>query len=395
MSPQAKKRSARRKKQELSFATKTIHAGQHPDPTTGAVMMPIYQVSTYKQPALDEGWQYDYARTINPTRLALERNLSALEGGHDAHCFASGMSAIHAVLALLKSGDHVVVSENVYGGTYRLFEGLLRQFGLDFSWVDTSDLDQVSAAIKDNTRMLFVETPTNPTLTLTDLKAVAKLIKGRRIRLVVDNTFMSPFFQRPIELGADIVLHSTTKYLNGHSDSVGGTVITTRKADSDRMGWLQNSVGAILAPMDCFLVLRGLKTLALRMERHEKNARQIAKWLADQRKIKKVIYPGLSDHPQHRLARRQMKGFGGMISFDLGSMARAKKFLGRVKLCALAESLGGVESLISHPATMTHGSVPPSERERIGVTGGLVRISCGIEDAGDLIADLEQALRGV
>ncbi|ANM32034.1 hypothetical protein ABI59_02360 [Acidobacteria bacterium Mor1] len=379
----------------MSFASKTIHAGQHADPTTGAVMQPIYQVSTYKQPGLDAGWKFDYARTINPTRSALEANLAALEGGRAAHCFASGMSAIHAVLALLKSGDHVVVSENVYGGTYRLFEGLLRQFGLDFSWVDTSDLDQLQGAIKDNTRMVYVETPTNPTLTLTDIKAVAKLVDGRRIRLVVDNTFMSPFFQRPIELGADIVVHSTTKYLNGHSDSVGGTVITTRKADSDRIGWLQNSVGAILSPMDSFLVLRGIKTLALRMERHDKNARKIAKWLDSKRKIKKVIYPGLPDHPQHRLAKRQMSGFGGMISFDLGSMAKAKKFLGRVKLCAMAESLGGVESLISHPASMTHGSVPPSERARIGVTDGLVRISCGIEEADDLIADLEQALRGV
>jgi cystathionine gamma-lyase/cystathionine beta-lyase/cystathionine gamma-lyase/homocysteine desulfhydrase len=373
-------------------STLAVHAGQQPDPTTGAVMQPIYQVATYQQPSLGGGWPFDYARTINPTRSALERNLAELEGGLEARCFASGMSAITAVLHLLKSGDHVVVSRNVYGGTYRLFEGLFRSFGLDFTWVDTSDLAAIERAFGSRTRMLYVETPTNPVLGITDLKAAAKIARKHRARLVVDNTFLSPHFQRPIEYGADIVVHSTTKYLNGHSDSVGGCAITTRKADAERMGWLQNSVGAILSPMDSFLVLRGIKTLALRMERHDRSAREIAAWLAKQRKVKKVHYPGLKSHPQHALAKRQQSGFGGMISFDLGSMGAAKRFLGRVRLCALAESLGGVESLISHPATMTHGSVPAKERARIGVTDGLVRISVGIEDVDDILADLKAAL---
>lgn len=384
---------ARTKKgREPRFATKVVHAGQRPDPTTGAVMQPIYQTSTYRQPGLGEGWRFDYARTVNPTREALERQMAALEGGLEARAFASGMSAIHAVLALLRQGDHVVVSRSVYGGTYRLFEGLLRQFGLDFTWVETADLEAVRRAIRPETKMLYVETPTNPVLTLTDLRGAAKIARERKLRLVVDNTFMSPYFQRPIEHGADLVVHSTTKYLNGHSDSVGGCVVTTRKEDAERIGWLQNSVGAILSPMDSFLVLRGIKTLALRMERHDASARTIARWLAKHPKIARVHYPGLPDHPQHALAKRQMTGFGGMISFDVGSLAKAKRFLGRVRLAALAESLGGVESLISHPASMTHGSIPATERRRIGITDGLVRISVGIEDPDDLIADLEEAL---
>jgi cystathionine gamma-lyase/cystathionine beta-lyase/cystathionine gamma-lyase/homocysteine desulfhydrase len=335
---------------------------------------------------------YDYARTINPTRGALERNLAALEGGLEARCFASGMSAIAAVMNLLQSGDHVVVSRNVYGGTYRLFEGLLRQFGLRFTWVDTSDLGAISGAIVPATRMLYIETPTNPVLGLTDLAGAASIARKHKLRLVVDNTFMSPYFQRPIEFGADIVVHSTTKFLNGHSDSVGGCVVTTRPADAERIGWIQNSVGAILSPMDSFLVLRGIKTLPIRMERHDATGRKIAAWLSGRRKIAAVHYPGLKSHPQHALAKRQMSGFGGMVSFELGSLAAAKKFLGRLTLCALAESLGGVETLISHPATMTHGAVPGHERKRIGVTDGLVRISVGLEDADDLIADLSQAL---
>ena len=377
------------------FATKTIHAGQSPEPTTGAVMPPIYQVSTYRQPGLGQDWPYDYARTINPTRRALERNLAALEGGVDARCFASGMSAISAVLHLFRSGDHIIVSENVYGGTYRLFEGVLRKYGLDFSWVDTSDLAAVEGAIGKNTKMIFVETPTNPTLTLTDLAKVSRIAGNHKLTLTVDNTFMSPALQNPIALGADIVVHSTTKYINGHSDSVGGCVITTKKSTAEKLAYLQNSVGAILSPMDSFMVLRGIKTLALRMECHDRNARQVAAFLESHPKVGKVIYPGLKSHPQHSLAKRQMRGFGGMISFDMGSLARAKKFLGRVKLCALAESLGGVETLISHPASMTHGSVPKQERERIGVTDGLVRISVGIETVDDLIADLESALKGL
>jgi cystathionine beta-lyase/cystathionine gamma-synthase len=379
----------------VGFATRAIHAGQVPDPATGAVMPPIYQVSTYRQPGLGAGWVYDYARTINPTRGALERNLAALEGGSQARCFASGMSAIAAVMNLLKSGDHVVVSRNVYGGTYRLFEGLLRQFGLLFTWVDTSDLGAIERAIGPATKMLYVETPTNPVLGLTDLAAASRIARRRKLRLVVDNTFMSPYFQQPISLGADLVVHSTTKYLNGHSDSVGGCVVTTRPEDGERIGWIQNSVGAILSPMDSFLVLRGIKTLPIRMERHDATGRRIAAWLTGKRKIEAVHYPGLKTHPQHALAKRQMTGFGGMIAFELGSLAKAKKFLGRLSLCALAESLGGVETLISHPATMTHGAVPKNERKRIGVTDGLVRISVGLEDADDLIADLDQALSAI
>ncbi len=380
---------------KTGFATKAIHAGQVPDPSTGAVMQPIYQVSTYRQPGLGAGWKYDYARTINPTRGALERNLAALEGGLEARCFASGMSAIAAVMNLLKSGDHVVVSRNVYGGTYRLFEGLLRQFGLEFTWVDTSELSAIESAIRPATKMLYVETPTNPVLGITDLSAAGRIARKHKLRLVVDNTFMSPYFQQPIALGADLVVHSTTKYLNGHSDSVGGCVVTTRPEDAERIGWLQNTVGAILSPMDSFLVLRGIKTLPVRMERHDASGRKIAAWLAGSRKISAVHYPGLKTHPQHALAKRQMTGFGGMIAFELGSLANAKKFLGRLSLCALAESLGGVETLISHPASMTHGAVPKGERKRIGVTDGLVRISAGLEDVDDLIADLKQALSAV
>ena len=390
----AAKRAGKRGKR-LSFATRAIHAGQEPDPTTGAVMQPIYQVSTYRQPALAAGWKYDYARTINPTRAALERNLAALEGGAAAHCFASGMSAITAVTHLLKSGDHVVVSRNVYGGTYRLFEGLFRQFGLDFTWVDSTDLDAIAGAVNRRTKMLYVETPTNPVLGITDLAGAARIAKKHKLRFVVDNTFMSPFFQRPIEFGADIVVHSTTKYLNGHSDSVGGCVITTIAADTERIGWLQNSVGAILAPVDSFLVLRGIKTLPVRMTRHDESARTIAAWLAEQKKVRAVHYPGLKSHPQHALAKTQMSGFGGMIAFELGSLSAAKRFLDRLELCALAESLGGVETLISHPASMTHGSVPKKDREQIGVTDGLVRISVGLEDPDDLIVDLDQALASI
>jgi cystathionine beta-lyase/cystathionine gamma-synthase len=377
------------------FGTLAIHAGQHPDPATGAVMQPIYQTSTYRQPALGAGWAYDYARTINPTRAALERAIAALDGGLEARCFASGMSAIAAVMNLLRSGDHVVVSRNVYGGTYRLFEGLLRQFGLDFTWVDSTDLAAVERAIRPATRMIYVETPTNPVLGLTDLAGAARLARKRRLRLVVDNTFMTSYFQKPIDHGADIVVYSTTKFLNGHSDSIGGAVVTTRAADAERIQWIQNSVGAILSPMDSFLVLRGIKTLPLRMDRHDASAREVAAWLRSKRKIQAVHYPGLKSHPQHALARRQMSGFGGMISFELGSLQAAKKFLGRVELCALAESLGGVETLISHPASMTHGAVPKKERKAIGVTDGLVRISVGLEDPADLIADLGRALAAV
>lgn len=383
------------KKSRHGFPTLTIHGGQEPDPTTGAVMQPVYLTSTYRQPRPDGQWPYDYARTINPTRRALERAMASLEGGIDARCFASGMAAISTVMQLLAAGDHVIVSRNVYGGTYRLFEGLLRDFGLEFTWADTSDLGEVSDAVRPETRMLFVETPTNPTLSLTDLKGASRIANKHRLLFVVDNTFMSPAFQRPVEHGAHLVVHSTTKYLNGHSDSVGGCVVATRKKEAERLAWLQKSGGAILSPMDSFLVLRGIKTLAVRMDRHEANARKIARYLQNHPAVKRVIYPGLPEHPQHRLARRQMSGFGGMISFDLATLGRAKKLLRRVKLCTLAESLGGVETLISHPASMTHASVPRAEREKIGVGDGLVRISVGIESVDDLVSDLERALAGL
>jgi cystathionine gamma-lyase/cystathionine beta-lyase/cystathionine gamma-lyase/homocysteine desulfhydrase len=382
-------------KSKPAFATLTVHGGQSPDPTTGAVMPPIYQTSTYRQPGLGADWPYDYARTINPTRLALERNLATLEGGLEARCFASGMAAIHAVLHLVRGGDHVVVSRNVYGGTYRLFEGVLRSFGVGFTWADTSDLRATEAAVTPATRMLFVETPTNPVLALTDISGAAAIARRRRIILVVDNTFMSPMFQQPLSLGADVVVHSTTKYLNGHSDSVGGCVVVKRKKHAERIAFVQKSVGSILGPMDSYLTLRGIKTLALRMECHDRNGRQVARWLDGHRAVQRVHYPGLPSHPQRALAKRQMSGFGGMVSFDLGRYARARKFLGRLKLATLGESLGGVETLVSHPASMTHAAMPPEERAAIGVTDSLVRISVGIEEVEDIVADLDQGLRGL
>jgi cystathionine gamma-lyase/cystathionine beta-lyase/cystathionine gamma-lyase/homocysteine desulfhydrase len=376
----------------MGFATTAIHAGQEPDPVTGAVTVPIYQTSTYAQEALGRHKGYEYARTQNLTRLSLEKNLAALEGGAAAHCFASGMSAIHTVMMLLQSGDHVIVSDNTYGGTYRLCERVLRQFGLDFSYVDTTEVTQVEAAIRPATKMIFLETPTNPVMQIADLEGIGKLAKSYGLRLAVDNTFMSPYFLRPIEWGADIVVHSTTKYLNGHSDSVGGVVVTTRPEDTERIGFLQNAAGAILSPFDSFLVLRGVKTLAVRMRQHDANGRAVATFLTEHPKAQRVYYPGLAAHPQHERARRLLSGFGGMISFEMGSLAAARGVLDNVRLCALAESLGGVETLISHPATMTHASVPGEQRRRLGITDGLVRISVGIEDVEDIIADLDNAL---
>ncbi len=392
-----KKTSRRTRQREAPghLATRVIHAGQSPDPATGAIMPPIYATSTYVQPALDRLSSYDYTRAINPTRSALERNLADLEGGSRAFAYASGMSAIAAVMTLLKAGDHAVVSHNVYGGTFRFFERVLRDYGLDFTWVDTSDLTQVRRALRKSTRMLYVETPTNPILTLTDIAAAAKISRHHDLIFVVDNTFMTPIFQQPLSLGADIVVHSTTKYLNGHSDSLGGAVIVNKAAHAERMAFVQKSVGAVLSPFEAWLVLRGIKTLALRMERHDRSGRVIAAWLAGRRGIRKVHYPGLPSHPQRALARRQMGGFGGMISFDVGSYDRAKRFLGRLRICALAESLGGVETLISQPATMTHASVPEADRARLGITPGLVRMSVGIEDPQDLIADLERGLAAI
>lgn len=379
----------------MGFATDAIHVGQEPDPATGAVVAPIYQTSTYVQEELGKDKGYDYARAGNPTRTALERNLACLEGGSHALAFSSGMAAINALLTLLKSGDHVVCSHAVYGGVYRLFSQVLVNFGLEFTFVDTTCAGNVERACKKNTRLLYVETPTNPTMTLSDLQEMKRLAQAHSIPLAVDNTFMSPYLQRPLEWGADMVVHSTTKFLNGHSDSIGGAVILTRQEDYDRLYFIQKSAGAILAPFDCWLVLRGVKTLAIRMEQHNRNGQAVAKFLEKHAKVKHVFYPGLASHPQHELARRQMKGFGSMLSFELGSREAAERMLRHVKLCSLGESLGGVETLISHPATMTHASVPPEERAKIGITEGLVRISVGIEDAEDLQADLDRALSHV
>ena len=374
------------------FSTICLHSGQEPDPSTGAIVTPIYQTSTYVQEALGRHKGFEYARTQNPTRLALERNLAAMESGKAGFAFASGMAAIGAIATLLKAGDHVVVSDNTYGGTFRLFDKVLTRYQLSFSYVDTADLAATERAFTPATKMLFVETPTNPIMRITDLGAAAELAHRHHARLVVDNTFASPFIQRPIERGADLVTHSTTKYLNGHSDSVGGIVVAVRDDDIEWLRFVQNAEGAILGPMDSWLVLRGTKTLPLRMQQHNANGLALAEFVAKHPKVKQVYYPGLPTHPHYELARRQMNGFGGMLAFDLGSLAAARTVLNGVKLHALAESLGGVETLISHPATMTHASVPADRRAALGITDGLVRISAGIEDIEDLKEDLAQAL---
>jgi cystathionine beta-lyase/cystathionine gamma-synthase len=376
----------------MGFSTIAIHAGNEPDPTTGAVSVPIYQTSTYAQEGLGKHKGFEYARTQNPTRLALEKNIAALEGAAFGYAFASGMSAIDAVLKLVKAGEHVILGDNTYGGTYRLFSRVLSNYGVEHTLVDTSDVTNVEAAFKPNTKMVFVETPTNPIMTVTDLKAVADVSHAHGAKVVCDNTFMSPYLQRPIEFGIDIVVHSTTKYLNGHSDSVGGFVALNDEADAQWIQFIQNSVGAILSPFDSFLVLRGTKTLAVRMEAHDRNGRQVAAFLSEHPKVQKVYYPGLTSHPQHEIAKKQQTGFGGMVSFETGSLENARKVLENVTICTLGESLGGVESLISHPATMTHASVPADRRNQLGITDGLVRVSVGIEDIEDIIADLDQAL---
>jgi cystathionine gamma-lyase/cystathionine beta-lyase/cystathionine gamma-lyase/homocysteine desulfhydrase len=376
----------------MKFSTKAIHAGQEPDPATGAVSIPIYQTSTYAQEGLGKHKGFEYARTQNPTRLALERNLAALENGKYGFAFASGMAATNAVTTLLRAADHVIVSDNTYGGTFRLFDKVWRKFGLEFSYVDARDPQAVEEAVRPETRMVFIETPTNPVMSLVDIAAVSEITRRRGLRLVVDNTFMSPYFQRPLDLGADIVVHSTTKYLNGHSDSVGGAVVLNDEEDAAAISFLQNAAGAILSPMDSFLVMRGTKTLAVRMRQHDENGRKVAEFLSEHPAVKIVYYPGLKSHPQYELARRQMTGFGGMIAFETGSLENARRVLEGVRLCTLGESLGGVETLISHPATMTHASVPEMERNRLGITDGLVRISVGIEDAEDIIEDLDRAL---
>jgi cystathionine beta-lyase/cystathionine gamma-synthase len=374
------------------FPTICIHAGQTPEPTTGAIITPIFQTSTYVQEELGKHKGYESARTQNPTRTALEANLAAIEGGKAAFAFASGMAAIDAITTLLEAGDHVVVTDNTYGGTFRLFDKVLTRYKLEFSYVDTSRLDLVERAMRPNTKMLFVETPTNPVLRLTDLAKAAELAHAHQARLVVDNTFASPVLQQPIAFGADLVTHSTTKYLNGHSDSIGGVVIATRDEDVEWLRFIQNAAGAILSPFDSWLVLRGTKTLTVRMAQHNANGMALAQFLSTHPKVTQVLYPGLASHPQHDLATRQMRGYGGMVSFDVGSFEAARRVCNRVRLMSLAESLGGVETLISHPATMTHASVPPERRKEIGLTDSLVRISAGIEDVQDLIDDLSQAL---
>jgi cystathionine beta-lyase/cystathionine gamma-synthase len=377
----------------MGFSTNAIHSGQIPDPTTGAVITPVYLTSTYAQEELGKNKGYEYGRTQNLTREALEKNIAALEKGKYGIAFASGLAATHALMSLLKAGDHIVVSNNVYGGTYRLFEQNLTDFGLQYSWVDTSDLKNVENAIKANTKMIFVETPTNPMLVLTDLNDVSEIAKKHNLITVCDNTFMSPYFQNPLDWDIDIVLHSTTKYLNGHSDAIGGMLVTNDEKYNERLRYIQNAAGGIPSPFDCWLVLRATKTLALRMKQHNENAIAFTNWLVRSSAAEKVIYPGLRDHPQHELAKKQMRGFGGMVSAEFGSIEKAKKILNGVKIFTLAESLGGVESLICHPASMTHASVPKEERDKMGLTDSLVRFSVGIEDIEDLIVDVENALR--
>jgi len=379
----------------MGFSTDAIHVGQEPDPATGAIVVPIYQTSTFVQEELGKHKGYEYARTSNPTRAALERNLAALERGQFGFAFASGMAAINALMTLFKPGDHIVAGHNLYGGTFRLFDRVLKDSGLSFSYANTCRLEEVEKASGPNTRLLYTETPTNPVMEITDITAAARLAHKHGALLAVDNTFMSPYFQRPLELGADLVIHSTTKYLNGHSDGIGGAVILNDAELAARLKFIQNAAGAILGPFDSWLVLRGVKTLAVRMERHNSNGLAVARYLAEHPKVKKVYYPGLPSHPQHELAKNQMTGFGGMLAFETGSLENARTVLKSFRLCSLAESLGGVETLISHPATMTHAIVPPEERQRLGITDGLVRISVGIEDVEDLIADLDQALASI
>jgi cystathionine beta-lyase/cystathionine gamma-synthase len=379
----------------MGFSTDAIHVGQEPDPTTGSIVAPIYQTSTYVLEEMGKDKGYDYARTNHPNRKALERTVAKLEGGKAAYVFTSGMAGIDSVFRLLRPGDHAILSQAVYGGVYRLTTKFLVDFGLEFSYVDTSRLDKVKEATQKNTRMIYVETPTNPTMIVTDIADISKFSRERNLTLVVDNTFLSPYLQQPIALGADIVVHSMTKYLNGHSDCTGGAVVLTRQEDAEKIYFLQRSAGAGLAPMDCFLVSRGIKTLAVRMDRHNSNGMAVAAFLEKHPKVKRVIYPGLKSHAQNEIAKRQQRGFGAMISFDLGSLAAASTLLNHVRICSLAESLGGVETLISHPALMTHASVPVELQQQIGITQGLVRLSVGIEDVEDLIADLDQALARV
>jgi len=376
----------------MKFATKAIHIGQEPEKLTGAVTVPLFQTSTYAQLEIGKHTGFEYARTQNPTRFAWEENLAAMEGGVDAFAFGSGLAAVDAVMRLLSAGDHVIMAEDMYGGTYRLAERILTRFGLSFSYVDMREMKNIEAAIKPNTRMVYTETPTNPMMTITDLAAVASVAAAHNLLMVVDNTFATPYLQRPLEHGAHIVLHSATKYLGGHSDLVSGIVTTSREDIAEQLGFLQNAAGAVPGPFDAWLLLRSSKTLAVRMDRHSSNAMTIAEFCAQHPKIKATHYPGLPSHPQHDIAKRQMSAFGGMISIELGSLELAVEVTNKLKLFTLAESLGGVESLVCHPVSMTHGSIPKEQRERLGVTDGLIRLSCGIEDVEDLMLDVEQAL---
>lgn len=380
------------KAKKQGFATRAIHDGQQPDQLTGAVNVPIYLTSTYQQEAIGKNKGHEYARLTNPTRDALEESLCSLEGGTSAHVFGSGMAAITAMLTMMKTGDHVVCSDNVYGGTQRVFDKVLANYGLTFTYVDTSVAENVAAAIRPETKLVHIETPTNPMMAITDIHAVANICHAKSVELSVDNTFLSPYLQQPIALGADIVMHSTTKFLNGHSDGLGGVLVCTTPEQAERFRFVQKCTGGILSPFESYLLLRGVKTLAVRMKQHDANGRAVAEFLAGHKAVEKVFYPGLKDHPQHELAVRQQRGFGSMISIELGSLERANAFAQRLKLGFLAESLGGVETLICHPATMTHAAVGAESRAKLGITNGLMRISVGIEDVDDIIADLDQAL---
>ena len=376
----------------MKFATKQIHAGQHPEETTGAVITPIFQTSTYSNEKLGETKGFDYGRTINPTRSALQNNLAALENGKYGFCFSSGMAAVQSVITLFKPGDHIICTDNVYGGTYRLFEQIIKNYGLEFSYVNTSDINETKKAIKGNTKFIYVETPTNPMLNITDLTSLNSLAKEKKILTCVDNTFMSPYFQNPLDFGVDIVLHSSTKYINGHSDVIGGCLITSDDKIAEQLKFIQNSAGAVPAPFDCWLIMRSTKTLAQRMKAHNENAVTICRTLEEDKRISKIYYPGSESHPQFELAKKQMRGSGGIISIELGSYDKAVAFCNGLKIFQIAESLGGVESLVCHPVSMTHGSVPKELRDKFGLTDGLVRLSVGIEDGEDLMEDINNAL---
>ena len=384
------------KKKAPGFATKAIHVGQEADPSTGAITVPIFATSTYLQEAIGKNKGYEYARVSNPTRTRLEENLAAMEGGTSAHVFASGMAAVTAVTqCFLKQGDHLICGHNAYGGVPRLFDQVIANYGVEFSYVNTSDLAAVKKALRWNTRIVWIETPTNPLMLLTDIQEVARIAHSGNAELVVDNTFMSPYFQRPLELGADMVVHSTTKFLNGHSDGLGGVIVGTKPAHAEKLAFIQKAAGAIMSPFECWLVLRGVKSLAVRMVQHDINGQAVAAFLRKHPKVKNVLYPGFPDHPHYELAKRQMTGFGSMITFETGSFRNAQKMLRKVRVCSLGESLGGVETLISHPSTMTHAALGEPGRKKIGLTDGMVRISVGIEDVEDIIADLDQALAAI